>query len=327
MAEPVALMTFSPDAEERAVLDDVFAGVARIVLLPDGDGAARRQALQEATVIVSRNIKGELRDDELPLLANVKLMQTISAGFNHLPFASLPATMPIACNAGGFAEPMAEHVVAMVMAAAKRLAVYHQQMTDGVWTWGVKNKKITGALCGILGFGGIGQETARMLRGLGMKIWATNRSGKTDKPVDFIGTPAETDKVLRSADVVVLSFALNAGTTGLIGARELGLMKKDAILVNVSRGDAINQKALYEHLKANPEFYACIDAWWVEPFGGGSFSVDFPFFDLPNVIGSPHSSAHTETGRLDGLRHAAENAARVARGELPKNLIQAADRV
>ena len=320
-------MTFLPDAEERPVIDDVFSSIAEVALLPEGDAAARKAALTGATVIVTRSLRTELRSDELPLLAGVKLLQTISAGFNHLPFAQLPSQLPVASNSGGYAEPMAEHVVAMALAAAKRLAFFHNRLAADDWIWGVKNKKIGGSVCGILGFGGIGQATARLCRGLGIKVWATNRSGKTDQAVDFIGTPADTEKVLRGADTVVLSVALNAGTKGSIGARELGMMKKDATLINVARGDAIDQKALYEHLKANPDFYVCIDAWWVEPFNNGVFKIDYPFFNLPNVIGSPHNSAHTATGRLDGLRHAAENAARAVRGETPKNLVAAKDRV
>lgn len=327
MPRPVALITFPPEAEERAVIDDVFAGLAEVALLPEEDPAARKAALKGATVAITRSLRTELRADELPLLANLRLLQTISAGFNHLPFAQLPPGLPVASNSGGYAEPMAEHVIAMALAAAKRLAFYHNQLAADDWIWGVKNKKIGGSVCGILGFGGIGQATARLCRGLGMKVWATNRSGRTDQPVDFIGTPADTDKVLRGADTVVLSFALNAGTKGLIGARELGIMKKDATLINVSRGDAIDQTALYAHLKANPDFYACIDAWWVEPFNNGVFKIDHPFFELPNVIGSPHNSAHTATGRLDGLRHAAENAARAVRGETPRNLVAEKDRV
>lgn len=326
MSRPVVLIGFPPEEGEEAMIRDVLGPVAQVVYLP-ADGAARTAALASATVMVTRNPRRELQAEELPRLGHLKLLQTISAGFNHLPFKELPAGLPIASNSGGYAEPMAEHVVAMALAAAKRLALYHDELRRNVWSWGVKTKKITGGICGILGFGGIGQECARLFRGLGMQIHATNRSGRTDQPVDFIGTGADTDRILRVADIVVLSFALNPQTTGLIGARELKLMKQDAILINVSRGEAIDQRALYEHLKANPEFYAGIDSWWVEPFGGREFKVDYPFFDLPNLIGSPHSSAHTTTGRLEGFRRALENAARVLRGEAPRNLVQPQDRV
>lgn len=327
MAKPVVLISFPPEEGEEAVIHEVFDPIAQVVHLPQDDTAARKAAFGAATVMVTRSPAREVRREEMPLLAHLKLLQTISAGFNHLPFKDLPARLPIASNSGGYAEPMAEHVVAMALAAAKRLSLYHAQMSRNVWTWGVKNKKITGGICGILGFGGIGRECARLFRGLGMRVHATNRSGKTDQPIDFIGTGKDTDRILREADIVVLSFALNPETTGLIGARELGLMKKDAILINVSRGEAIDQKALYEHLKANPEFYAGIDSWWVEPFGDREFRIDYPFFDLPNIIGSPHSSAHTTTGRLEGFRRALENAARAIKGEAPHNLIKASDRV
>ncbi len=327
MAKPLVLITFAPDAEEQPIVDDVFKGIADVAVLPKDNAAARKEALTKAAAVVTRSFRTELREEEYPLIANAKVLQTVSAGFNHLPFAKLSPKLPIAANKGGYAEPMAEHAIAMCMAAGKRLAKYHNELAADIWTWGIKTKKIGGATIGILGFGGIGQATAKLAKGLGMKVYATNRSGKTDQPIDFIGTDADNDKILREADFVVLSFAINPDTTGAIGARELGLMKKDAVLVNVSRGDAVNQAALYEHLKANPDFYACIDSWWVEPFNNGVFKIEHPFFELPNIIGSPHSSAHTTTGRLDGFRRAMENAARVAKGEAPKNLIAASDRI
>src|SRR5205814_6916261 len=118
-----------------------------------------------------------------------------------------------------------------------------------------------------------------------------------------------------------ISAALTQATAGLIGARELGLMKEDAILVNVARGEIVDEAALYAHLVAHSRFCAGIDAWWVEPVRHGRFTMAYKFLDLPNVIGSPHNSAGGGAWRDEYLRRAVANCRRALLGETPWNLI------
>ena len=97
---------------------------------------------------------------------------------------------------------------------------------------------LRGGVCGILGFGNVGVATARLMRAFGMKIHAINRRGASDEPTDWIATADPLDEMLRVADVLVISAALTTATEGLIGARELDLMKENAILINVARGES-----------------------------------------------------------------------------------------
>src|SRR6266481_547313 len=163
--------------------------------------------------------------------------------------------------------------------------------------------------------------TARLMRAFGMKIHAINRRGASDEPTDWIATADLLDEMLRVADVLVISAALTTATEGLIGARELGLMKENAILINVARGEIIDEGALYEHLVSHPHFLAGIDAWWVEPVRHGHFAMGYPFLDLPNVVGSPHNSAGGGAWRDEYLRRAVQNCRRAILGETPWNLI------
>src|SRR5205814_3037001 len=133
--------------------------------------------------------------------------------------------------------------------------------------------------------------TARLMRAFGMKIHAINRRGVSEEPTDWIATADRLDEMLRDADVLVISAALTTATEGLIGARELDLMKENAILINVARGEIVDEAALYAHLVAHPHFFrrhrrVVGGAGAVRPLAMGH-----PFLDLPNVIGSPHNSS------------------------------------
>jgi len=232
-----------------------------------------------------------------------------------MPFADLPPHILVASNPGAYATPMAEHVLAMTLALAKRLLVENQKLRNGEFDQFTPNRLLAGMTAGILGFGGIGRATARLMRAFGMRIYAINSSGTSPEPTDYLGTLRDLEHVLRESDVVVISLPLTKATRGLIGKEQLAWMKPDAILVNVARGAIIDEEALYSHVKSQPNFLVGIDAWWTEPFLHGTFRMEYPFLDLPNVLGSPHNSAVVPHVLVDAARQAAENVKRFLKGE------------
>jgi phosphoglycerate dehydrogenase-like enzyme len=215
----------------------------------------------------------------------------------------------------------------MVLALAKRLQEKHDQLRCGVFDRSGQSIFLQGKVCGIIGFGGNGRAVARLMRCLGMKIYAVNRTGRTEESVDFIGTPEDLHRVLAESDVVVLTVPLTQETRGLIGSRELGWMKEDAILVNVARGAVIDPKALYEHLKRHPRFRVGIDTWWAEPEHHGEFRLDYPLLELPNVLGTPHIADEVPGMRLRALEKALQNVKAFLSGQPLRGILRREDYV
>jgi phosphoglycerate dehydrogenase-like enzyme len=321
MVPGALVVTYDLSARSRAILAEELGDAAPAVYLRELGEGERAAALRNAAALLSYNTAVELAPAELPLIAGARLLQFTTAGIDWIPLKDLPPGLPIAANRGASAEPMAEHIVAMALAAAKRLFVEHENLRHGEFNQRGQNRMLQGGVCGILGFGAVGAATARLVRGFGMRVHAINRRGASDEPVDWIATPDRLCEMLAVADLLVVAAALTRTSEGIIGAPGLAVMKEDAILVNVARGEIVDETALYEHLKAHPHFTACIDAWWVEPVRHGRFAMAHPFLDLPNVIGSPHNSAGGGVWRDVSLRRAVANCRRALLGEPPLNLI------
>jgi glycerate dehydrogenase len=288
---------------------EVLSGASNVRFLSDVDPGDRAGVLGGAEVIITMYPEKELRVEDFELLKSVQFIQLITAGAEHLPFSLVSPEVKIASNPGAYAEPMAEHILAMVLALVKRIGMNHEKLKQGEFNQGTENRNLRGLAFGVLGFGGIGQAAARIMRALGLRILAVNTTGRTTEPVDFIGDMSDLDYLLRNSDALLVSIPLTIHTKGLIGSRELAVMKPDAILINVARGPLIDEESLYRHLVRHPDFCAGIDTWWDEPSSGERFKVNYPFFDLPNFVGSPHNSSVTP-GILDhAVRLAAENVA------------------
>jgi len=317
------LVTFSPPPEVLQTLGQELGGIATITVLPELENGQRTRALTAADAVLAWGPASELRGpDEAEQLASTRLIQLLSAGVNHVPFDWFPRGVPLASNAGAYSEPMAEHVLAMALALLKRLPQNHAALARGVFERSVLNRSLRGSVVGILGFGGIGQATARVFSALGARVFAVNRSGRTSERVEWIGTPKDIDRLLEESTIVVIALPLTQHTRGLIGARELSLMKPDAILVNVARGPLIDEGALFAHLQRAPAFSVGLDTWWQER---SPFAPRYPFLGLPNVLGSPHASARTVGALSDAARSAAQNIKRALRGEPVRHRVDPAE--
>lgn len=318
MSAPLVIVTHLPQDAARTSILETFGAAAEVRFFPEVPDAERDTVLRAATAVMTYHPIRDLGAEELAKLDSCKLIQCLTAGIDYLPLRSMPQQIPVAYNAGAFAEPMAEHVIAMIFAAAKRLRGEHIEMQNGAFNQFAWTREVAGATCGILGYGETGRAVARLARAVGMRVQAINRSGQTGDDVDFAGTLDDVDAVLAASDYVVITLSLTRKTDGLIGASALAAMKPDATLINVARGEIVDQDALYAHLLAKPESIAGIDAWWIEPIRHGTFETDHDFLSLPNVIASPHNSAMTDGALAVAARRGAENVLRLVNGDEPR---------
>jgi phosphoglycerate dehydrogenase-like enzyme len=310
VARPLVLITYNADPATRAVFKTALGDIADLAYLADAAQLNRGTLLERAEAVITWSPARDLRPEEFRRLTRTRFIQLLTVGVDHVPFDRLPAQAVVAKNAGAFSAAIAEHAVAMALAAAKRLIVAHNQLAAGTFDMASRNRMLAGGTCAVIGYGSLGRAIARLMRGLGLRIAAINRSGRTADAVAFAGTAADLEAALGRADVVVIALPLTPATHGLIGARELGWMKDDAILVNIARAHIVDEDALYERLAKTPTFHACLDVWWVEPYRDGEFRLKHPFLDLANVVGSPHNSSVVAGGLEEATQLAAGNVRR-----------------
>jgi phosphoglycerate dehydrogenase-like enzyme len=322
-ADPLVAVSYPADDEFAQINTGVLDGAARVAFVHGRPDDEVREVLGQADVLLGWHLGDELPAGALQDSPRLRFVQLLSAGADSVDYAALPERLPLAGNIGAYAQPMAEYVMAVTLALARRLPQRHAEMARGEFGMWKPVLTLDGAVCGILGFGGIGKATGRMMRAFGARIHAVNSTGRSGgEPADFIGTLADLDEVLADSDVLVIALPLTRATRGLIGARELALMKPSAILVNVGRAAIVDERALYEHLRDHTDFCAGLDAWWHEPGPGSAFATEYPFFDLPNMIGSPHNSGVTDGALQVGARMAAENVLRFLRGEAVTGVVR-----
>ncbi len=264
------LVSYSPDEDIKKIFHEVLGGLGHIEFLPEKSGSDRIKLLDGADVMVALSFsKKEIDPGEITHLQKLRFIQLVYAGADHIPFSLIPKNILMASNVGAFAEPIAEHVLGLVLALAKNLLPNYKKLAAGRFDRDCYNQELKGAVCAIIGFGGNGKAIARAMQALGMKVFGINRSGTTDASIEFIGKASELRKALEISDVVIITTPLNRETKDLIGKKELEWMKADAILINVGRGEVINQQAL-----KGPQ--GCADAVFkaVEQFRGKAPQAD-----------------------------------------------------
>jgi phosphoglycerate dehydrogenase-like enzyme len=258
----------------------------------------------------------------------LKLLQAPVAGTDMIDRTALPAGVTV-CNAYGHEIAMAEYAIMAMLVWYHRYFDIAVGFRAGSWRdSGVMNgplhRELGGLTVGIVGLGQVGRETAMRAAALGCRIVAANRTiSEPPQGVSEVLPLAELDGMLPLCDVVVLCIGLAPETRGLIDARRLALMKRDALLINVGRGAVADEDALYAALRDGTIGGAALDVWWQYPSAAEPERRPsrHPFHDLPNVIMTPHCSGWTRGMVARRWAEVARNINRFVRREPLENVV------
>jgi phosphoglycerate dehydrogenase-like enzyme len=249
---------------------------------------------------------------------NLKLVQLLSAGYDHVDVeAARKARVPVSNNGGANAIAVAEHTLMLMLAVLKRVVRFHNDVVAGKWRVGnaaeIRVYELSGRRLGIAGLGNIGKKVVRRATGFDMKIQYYDIRRLSEAEEDALGVRFVLfDELLRTSDVVSLHVPLDDSTRNLIGARELGLMKPEAVIINTCRGPVIDENALHDALKSGRIAGAGLDVMVEEPP-----KPNHPLFTLPNVTLTPHSAGPTWENWRARFRNGFDNITRVAAGRRP----------
>ena len=263
---------------------------------------------------LARNMGGEF----FRSAPKLKLVQLLSAGYDRVDVeAARKAKVPVANNGGANAIAVAEHTILLMLAVLKQLVRFHQDVVAGRWRPPASSEspvyELSGRTVGIVGLGNIGKKVARRARGFDARVQYYDVVRLTEAEEDALGVRfVLLAELLRTSDIVTLHVPLTDTTRGMIGARELGLMKKDAVVVNTCRGPVVDEAALYTALKDHRIGGAGLDVLVDEPP-----AKDNPLFTLSNVTLTPHSAGPTWENWTARFRNGFDNIERVAAGRAP----------
>jgi len=267
-------------------------------------------------------VAGRVTQDMLERAPRLRMVQMPGVGYEHIDVAACQARgIPVAITPEGTVQGVAEHTILMMLALLKHLVEAHNALKEGQWIH-TRLRPIALMLqekqVGIVGMGRIGREVARRLQGWDVDLVYTDLQPlPADTERELGARYVDLDELLRTSDVVTLHVFLSDASHHLIGKRELELMKASAILINTSRGEVVDESALYEAVRDHRIQAAGIDAWTQEPT-----PPDNPLLELDNVLVTPHMATGNRDAMVKKSQAVYANFQRVLRGESPINTVQ-----
>ena len=272
------------------------------------------EQLVRTDAIIGQKIN--LSDAQYEAASKLQIIQTLSAGYDHIDLAKAKKRkVYVANNNGANAESVAEHVLMLILALYRQLLFHHNSVTQGTWTClKYHNHGLSGKTLGIFGLGNTGKALARRASAFGVKIkyFDIIRQVTTEKELglEFVFP----EQLLKNSDILSYHVPKTSYTRHLINRNSLKKMKDGALLINASRGDVHDENAIYEALISEKISGAGLDVFEKEPLSKKS-----PLCKLDNVVLTPHSAPDRECYTRT-INTAFENLTRVSKGEKPQAL-------
>lgn len=237
----------------------------------------------------------------------LKIVQKMGVGVDNIDVKAATAQGVVVGNVpGGNANGVAELTIGLILDLYRHISKLNQATKNGEWLmWAYRScaYEIKGKTHGIVGFGHSGRETARLSRAFGSSlVYYSARQAPAEVEAEYGASYVSLDELLRQSDIVSIHVPLVPQTVNLIAKEKLALMKPGAILVNVSRGNVVNEADLYEALVEKRLWGAAVDVWAQEPVGS-----DNPLLKLDNVIALPHVGGGTVDAAVTIYRYCFAN--------------------
>ena len=283
--------------------------------------------LSKAEVVIG----GAFKQEDLDRAKKLKLIQIPFAGVDKLDFNLIRKYPNIyVCNIHANSAAVAEHAFALVLALAKNVVSYDNELRMGKWH-GFSTREPTiqlqGKSLGIIGLGSVGWEIAKRAKSFGMKIYAIKRRIKEidfekKQILEFLGEEGDLNTVIKKSDFIIIAVPLTSKTKALIGEKEFKLMR-GKYLINIARGDIVKETALFESLKEHHLLGAAIDTWYQYPSSKDKEiqPSKYDFHKLDNVVMSPHTAGYTDKALEENINSVFNNIVKIYYGEEPDNQI------
>lgn len=310
-----------PLSRELVARIEAIEGVSCIRMAADGrvHGDDHESAFASAEILLLGSVPASVLDHVVSRAPRLRWIHSASAGVDRITTSIVRERRLTVTNARGvFSRPIAEYVVMMSLAIARRLPQLLDLQRERTWQ-PLRGRELSELTVGIIGYGSIGEEVAGLLAPFGCRLLATRRHPERGAGeavnVELYGLD-ELREVLRASDIVVVAAPLTDETAGMIGAEQLADMREDAWLINIARGRLIDELALRRALESGWIGGAVLDVFSEEPL-----SPDSPLYRTPNVIITPHTSWASDQVAARTVDLFVDNLRRDRAGEPLRNLV------